>query len=137
MRQGYVYFFQDADLRVKIGKSDDPHRRLRDLKRDVGHRLTVIGVMQSAEPLVEEARILRECIEHRIEGEWFTCAVIPKIEIYRSRFIEKLPEPKQLLIQSWVSPELYEALVMRAKKEGRTLANYVRRELGKLAGVDE
>lgn len=39
MSQGYIYFFQAKDTRVKIGKTDDPHRRLRDLKRDAG-RLT-------------------------------------------------------------------------------------------------
>ena len=44
---------------------------------------------------------------------------------------------KHKLVQSWVSPELRAALDSRAKAEGRTLANYVRRELGKIAGIDE
>ena len=41
------------------------------------------------------------------------------------------------LVQTWVSVELRKALDALAKKEGRTLANYVRRELGKLAGIAE
>lgn len=41
------------------------------------------------------------------------------------------------LVQAWVSPELRKALDAKAKSEGRTLANYVRRELGKLTGVTE
>jgi len=41
------------------------------------------------------------------------------------------------LVQTWVSPELRKALDALAKKEGRTLANYVRRELGRIAGVTE
>ena len=41
------------------------------------------------------------------------------------------------LVQTWVSPELRKALDALAKKEGRTLANYVRRELGKIAGIAE
>ena len=41
------------------------------------------------------------------------------------------------LVQTWVSPELRKALDALAKKEGRTLANYVRRELGKIAGITE
>lgn len=41
------------------------------------------------------------------------------------------------LVQTWVSPELRKAIDTLAKKEGRTLANYVRRELSKLAGVAE
>ena len=41
------------------------------------------------------------------------------------------------LVQTWVSPELRKALDAKAKSEGRTLANFVRRELGKIAGVVE
>jgi len=41
------------------------------------------------------------------------------------------------LVQTWVSPELRKVLDALAKKEGRTLANWVRRELGKIAGVAE
>jgi len=137
--QGYVYFFQDCealDQRVKIGKSDDPRRRLRDLKRLVKHQLTVIGVMPSDEPLAEETVIHRLCAEHHIEGEWFNAAVLAKIEAYRSRFLEKLPE-SPALVQVWVSPEAYAACVSRAKSEGRSLANWFRHELHKIAGTEE
>lgn len=41
------------------------------------------------------------------------------------------------LVQTWVSPELRKALDARAKSEGRTLANLVRRELGRLVGIAE
>jgi len=41
------------------------------------------------------------------------------------------------LVQTWVSPELWKALVAKAKSEGRTLANYTRRELGKIVGIAE
>jgi len=41
------------------------------------------------------------------------------------------------LVQTWVSPELKKALDAKAKSEGRTIANYVRRELGKLVGIAE
>jgi len=41
------------------------------------------------------------------------------------------------LVQVWVSPELRKALDALAKKAGRPLANYVRHELGKIAGVAE
>jgi len=41
------------------------------------------------------------------------------------------------LVQTWVSPELWKALVERAKSEGRTLANFARRELGKLVDINE
>lgn len=39
------------------------------------------------------------------------------------------------LVQTWVSPELKKALLALAKSEGRSLANYVRHELGKIAGI--
>ncbi len=41
------------------------------------------------------------------------------------------------LVQTWVSPEMRKAIAARAKSEGRSLANYVRRELGKIVGVVE
>lgn len=41
------------------------------------------------------------------------------------------------LVQVWVSPEMRKALDARARSEGRTLANFVRRELGKLVGIAE
>ena len=41
------------------------------------------------------------------------------------------------LAQTWVSPELWKALNARAKSEGRTLANFMRHELGKLVGIAE
>jgi hypothetical protein len=41
------------------------------------------------------------------------------------------------LVQTWVSPELRKALDAKSKSEGRTLANFVRRELGKLVGIAE
>lgn len=41
------------------------------------------------------------------------------------------------LVQTWVSPEMWKALVVRAKEEGRTLANLARRELGKIVGIAE
>lgn len=41
------------------------------------------------------------------------------------------------LVQTWVSHEMRKALDAKAKSEGRTLANYVRRELGKLVGMAE
>jgi hypothetical protein len=137
MSQGYVYFFQADNTHVKIGQSADPHRRLRTLSHDIGHRLTVIGVMPSADARVEEAAIHRDLAEHRLEGEWFDEAIVPKIETYRSRFLAQLPKPRQVLVQSWVSPELYKALEARAKSERRTIANYVRSELGKIIGIDE
>jgi len=41
------------------------------------------------------------------------------------------------LVQTWVSPEMWKALRDLAKSEGRTLANLMRRELGKLVGFAE
>lgn len=136
MSQGYVYFFQDKDTRVKIGQSTDPHRRLLALSRHAGHRLNVIGVMPSDEPLTEEAAIHSAFAEHCIEGEWFNAACVAAIDIYRPRFLARLPE-SQKLVQIWTSPEFHAACVSRAKSEGRSLANWLRRELTKIAGVAE
>jgi predicted DNA-binding protein len=133
---GYVYFYQAADTTVKVGWSADPQYRLRALSSIAGHRLTVIGVMLSDKTRKEEARILRDFAEHCLEGEWFDAAVLPKIEIYRSRFLAELPETQQL-IQCWLSPEAWEAFNTLAKKEGRSRANLMRYTLYKLIGLAE
>jgi hypothetical protein len=39
------------------------------------------------------------------------------------------------LVQAWVSPKMRELLEALAKSEGRSLANFVRHELGKIAGM--
>ena len=41
------------------------------------------------------------------------------------------------LLQTWVSPEMWKAAAAKAKSEKRTVANWMRCELGKLLGVDE
>jgi predicted DNA-binding protein len=41
------------------------------------------------------------------------------------------------LVQTWVSPEMKKVLVALAKGEGRTVANFVRRELSKITGISE
>lgn len=41
------------------------------------------------------------------------------------------------LVQTWVSPELWRALSALAKSDGRSLANFMRRKLGEIAGVVE
>jgi hypothetical protein len=136
MSQGYVYFFQAKNARVKIGQSTDPRRRLLDLSRHAGHRLDVIGVMPSDVPLAEEAAIHSAFAAHHIEGEWFNVACVAAIDTYRPRFLTKLPE-SQKLIQIWTSPEFHAACAARAKSEGRSLANWFRRELTKISGVSE
>lgn len=41
------------------------------------------------------------------------------------------------LLQTWVSPEMWKAVVARAKSEQRTVANYLRCEIGKIVGIAE
>jgi predicted DNA-binding protein len=41
------------------------------------------------------------------------------------------------LVQTWVSPKMKKALDILAKSEGRTVANFVRRELSKITGIPE
>jgi len=41
------------------------------------------------------------------------------------------------LAQMWVSQDYFKALLTRAKTEGRTVANFMRHELGKIIGVAE
>jgi hypothetical protein len=56
------------------------------------------------------------------------CALEARVEKHRKT---------HKLAQMWVSPDFWKALTARAKSEGRTVANFMRREIGKLIDVAE
>ncbi len=86
-------------------------------------------------------------MQHSRESESIAGSTAASAACYATRI--EMPTPRSTetrtekhrkahkLVQTWVSPELWNALVARAKSEGRTLANFARRELGKLVGIAE
>jgi len=65
-----VYMIQPLDTHVvKIGKSDNPAKRLNQLQDAHFLKLSIIRLFGGG--LKEEARLLRRFAKHRIRGEWF------------------------------------------------------------------
>lgn len=65
----YVYFIQMGDGPIKIGKSDDPDRRLLDFKTASPHKCHVLKRIKAHFSL--EAQLHKKFAHIRLEGEWF------------------------------------------------------------------
>lgn len=78
-----VYFFICGDL-VKIGKSVDPWRRLREVNNGSPHEIFYCG---SIAGWTREEQLLHHIFKsYRVRGEWF------KINKFLHEFIEKRAE---------------------------------------------
>lgn len=83
-KPGYVYFMWCVEKRImKIGCSGDPQKRLRSLQRDIGAKLEILGVIETAAmyELESEIHSLFSCRRH--DGEWF------KIEPQHLKVVER------------------------------------------------
>tara|TARA_Y100000310_G_scaffold301563_1_gene338143 strand:- start:44 stop:625 length:582 start_codon:yes stop_codon:yes gene_type:complete len=65
-----VYLIQARDGSVKIGKADDPEKRLRDLQTAHAYELSMIRVLDGG--FQEEWEFQYRFRINRIRGEWFT-----------------------------------------------------------------
>lgn len=65
-----VYFIQPVDGGpVKIGKSEDPRKRLREIQTGHPAKLQIVGLIDGDESL--ERELHRKFAHLRLEGEWF------------------------------------------------------------------
>ena len=72
MSDGFVYFIQEEETgRIKIGFSENPFQRLKELQTGNSSKMTLIGQIEGGAD--EENNIHREFAEERIRenGEWF------------------------------------------------------------------
>ena len=86
-----IYFIQQGNNGpIKIGKSNDPKKRLRSLQTASPHELCLLKTLP--ENFIKESEIHEKFKEYRIEGEWFEPAseVLEYIGIRRTRNIDKL-----------------------------------------------
>jgi hypothetical protein len=73
-KKGFVYFIQN-DIKIKIGRSMNVHKRLEALRRTYGLGLTLLGIVSETE--FSERDLHKKFRKDRIEGEWFyTCPEI-------------------------------------------------------------
>ena len=65
-----VYFIQDVEQGyIKIGQSEEPEKRLRQLQTGNPNELRLLWVDHQGDYI--EAELHREFREHRVSGEWF------------------------------------------------------------------
>lgn len=69
---GYVYWIQDMakDL-IKIGCSNNPERRLRELRNEFGAQLDIVDTIESAHMYLHEHMAHQLFASRRVHGEWF------------------------------------------------------------------
>ncbi len=77
---GYIYFIQQQagnKLLVKIGRSNDPIRRLRQLRTSVPYGITVLGIMPTMDDVRSEKMIHQRFKHLRVSKrqEWFRITV--------------------------------------------------------------
>lgn len=65
----YIYFIIDERDRVKIGKSNDPEMRVKDLQVGNADKLSILYTIRTTSKL--ESILHTEHSEEKIRGEWF------------------------------------------------------------------
>ena len=69
----YVYAAQDQDGNLKIGISNNPKRRIKELNTGNVQTLKLVYIKEAQNPRYQdEAAIHRAAAPHKIRGEWFT-----------------------------------------------------------------
>lgn len=71
-RPTFIYFVQDEAGQIKIGKTRNVFRRVRDMQVASGRPLTVLGVYPGVE--ADERKIHERFRKSRVHGEWFSPA---------------------------------------------------------------
>lgn len=123
----HVYFASASDGSVKIGTSNDPKRRLRQLSRDTGLRLRLLSTIDCRgrrSAYLLEQRLLLHFRLLRRHGEWFT----PDDELMEAAS-GALPmsyrrAPPTVLIRIPVTRETRRALQLAAAKHDDRFGSY-------------
>lgn len=69
---GYVYWIEDTDKNlIKIGCSNNPDRRLRELRNEFGAQLDIVYTIESAHMYLHEHMAHQLFSSRRVHGEWF------------------------------------------------------------------
>lgn len=70
----FVYAAQDNHGRIKIGISNDPYRRLRELNSGHPDELQLIYIKEACgKGYSDEINMHNKCSDYNIRSEWFTC----------------------------------------------------------------
>jgi hypothetical protein len=70
--KSWVYFARyGLEGPIKIGRADDPRRRVGDLNVATPVQLILLGALLSEQADIEEVEIQRRLGAYRVKGEWF------------------------------------------------------------------
>lgn len=87
--KSWIYFARYGETGpIKIGRADDPHRRVQDLNVATPVQLVLLGAMFSEYADTEEDEIHQRLAVHHVRGEWFEAtAVLAEMDRSGSRLL--------------------------------------------------
>jgi hypothetical protein len=80
---GGVYIVEHEHGYVKIGRSNNPVRRVAKLETACPYELTIRGVIETHDPPKVEARLHNRFAEYRKSGEWFKLPTREKMRLLK------------------------------------------------------
>lgn len=80
---GYVYVIQDVDISklYKIGRTNNPSRRLKEFSRALPFQIEVVAVVHTEDAPTLEWQLQQRYAEQRQRGEWFKLQAVDIREI--------------------------------------------------------
>ena len=78
-----VYVMQDADSRIKIGKSVEPEKRLKSIQTGQGRKVSLIREYRYPNEdtaFTVESSLHRRLSRFRLMGEWFSPEALPRLD---------------------------------------------------------
>jgi Meiotically up-regulated gene 113 len=106
--KSWIYFVRYGEEGpIKIGRADDPKRRVASLEVSTPMKLILLGAMLSEQAQMEEEALHRRLHKHRIRGEWFDAkAVLAEMELLESRLVPAEQTGCQYLDNPWSRSEI-------------------------------
>ena len=145
--KGWIYFARHGlEGPIKIGRTEDPFRRLMDLSVGTPIELVLLGAMLSEQTSLEEEEIKQRLSVHHIRGEWFKAeAVLNEMARLGSRVVP--PDQvkacrgdcgwsKSANLNIRVSSDEKALWRATARAQNKSLSEWVREVLNPVAGVD-
>lgn len=78
--QLFVYAIQESETkRIKLGISESPERRLKELQTGNSQELILLGYVPANGGFNDEKRLHSDCVNYHIRGEWYKQDVLSKL----------------------------------------------------------
>lgn len=120
------FILDDWNRAVKIGKSKNPEKRLKQLQTGHAHRLQLVGTLEGD----HERKLHKLWESRRLNGEWFKADKDLLLYVYQiTRNLEVTEQPKKF--QGYIAHERHAAVMVRvyAKYKARAISEGVKPEM--------